>query len=170
MKIRSMIALVLACVAMFSFSVPAYAAEENCATTIQQPQGIVEEISTSCTDFTTTPQQSRGTSAPSSEWDLSSHDYTLQFDMSVAIFTNVNFKNHGGEFHVSINCSSDVDQTMYVQLYEKGSSKVAAEVIIDTDGAWNIRWYNLNTSKSYYLRFVKIDDGVSVYGLGTVYI
>lgn len=59
---------------------------------------------------------------------------------------------------------------MYVQLYEKGSSKVATEVIIDTDGAWNIHFYNLDTSKAYYLRFVKIDDGVSVYGYGTVHL
>lgn len=114
--------------------------------------------------------QSRGTSAPSTDWDLGSHDYTIQFITSVAIFSNVNFKNHNGEFYINLTCTSDVDQAMYVQLYEEGSSKVAAEVTIDTDGAWKVHFYNLNTSKAYYLRFIKIDDGVSVYGHGTVHL
>lgn len=114
--------------------------------------------------------QPRGTSAPSTDWDLGSHDYTIQFITSVAIFSNVNFKNHNGEFYINLTCKSDVDQAMYVQLYEEGSSKVAAEVTIDTHGVWNVHFYNLNTSKAYYLRFVKIDDGVSVYGHGTVHL
>ena len=170
MRMKTMISLVLAVVSILSLSLPAYALEES-NLSFSNSQEEMEAINTNSIGFTGVPtQQSRGTSAPSSEWDLSAHDYTLQFDMTVAVFTNVNFKNHNGEFHINITCTSEKDQVMYVQLYQKGSNTVAAEIAIDTDGVWNLRCYNLDTSKSYYLRFVKIDDGVSVYGLGTVYI
>lgn len=167
---RRLAPAVVAIAMILSLTTPAFAAQRGAKDYAFAPSGVAREKVAELSDSNMTDIQPRGTSAPSTNWDLSSHNYTIQFTTSVAIFSNVNFSKHNGEFYIDIDCTSDEDQTMYVQLYEKGSSKVATEVIIDTDGAWNIHFYNLDTSKAYYLRFVKIDDGVSVYGYGTVHL
>lgn len=167
---RHLVPALVAITMVLSQTAPAFAAQTNTTDYHRGPAGVAYESTTDSAARNTSNIQTRGTSAPEDDWDLSSHDYTIQFTTSVAIYSNVNFTNHDGEFYIDIDMESDEDQTMYVQLYEKGSSKVAAEVIIDTDGGWDVHFYNLDTSKAYYLRFVKIDDGVSVYGYGTVHL
>lgn len=111
-----------------------------------------------------------GTEVPTTSWDLGANDYTIQFVFDSAIYSNVNFSNHGGEFYLDITTTSTVDQALTVELIEKGKTTPATSALIDTNGSWNVRFYNLNTSKEYYLKFIKIHDGVDVTGLGTVHV
>lgn len=112
----------------------------------------------------------QGTTAPTTSWDLSANDYVIQFVFDSAIYSNVNFSNHGGEFYLDITTSSSKDQPLTVELIEKGKTTPATSALIDTDGSWSVRFYNLDTSKQYYLKFIKIHDGIDVTGRGTVYI
>lgn len=170
MSIRRFMLVLVAIAVMLSLMTPAFATQIDTESYQMAPSATAWEQEVDIPIIGKSDIQPRGTYAPTTSWDLSSHDYTIQFVTSNTVFSNVNFEKHNGDFYLDINCTSDKDQTMYVLLYEKGSTMSVTESKIDTDGGWNIHFYNLDTSKEYFLRFVKIDDGVSVYGYGTVHL
>lgn len=133
---------------------------ENCYD-FDDPDDYIEE----------TNELARGTKPPTSSWDLGSNDYSVQFVMNSAIFTNVLFKNHSGEIYLNITNTSSEDTALICELYAEGKDPKnddmpATSATIDTNGSWNVKFYNLNTETSYYVRFVKVHDEVDVTGKG----
>lgn len=119
-----------------------------------------------------TNELARGTKPPTSFWDLGRNDYSVQFVMNSAIFTNVLFKNHSGEIYLNITNTSSEATALICELYEEGKNPKnddmpATSATIDTNGSWNVKFYNLDTETSYYVRFVKVHDEVDVTGKGT---
>lgn len=119
-----------------------------------------------------TSELARGTKPPTSSWDLGSNDYSVQFVMDSAIFTNVLFENHSGEIYLNITNTCSEDTALICELYAEGKNPKngdmpATSATIDTNGSWNVKFYNLNTETSYYVRFVKVHDEVDVTGKGT---
>lgn len=118
-----------------------------------------------------TNELTRGTKPPTSSWDLGSNDYSVQFVMNSAIFTNVLFENHSGEIYLNITNTSSEDTALICELYAEGKDPKNGDMpttsaTIDTNGSWNVKFCNLNTETSYYVRFVKVHDEVDVTGKG----
>ncbi len=99
-----------------------------------------------------------GTESPSTSCDLSANNYNIQFVYDSAFYSGVNFSNHGSDIYLDITYSSTDstdDQPFIVELIEKGGSTPATSALIDSNGTWSVRFYNLDTSKEYYLKFIK---------------
>ncbi len=111
---------------------------------------IVEEI------------QPFGISEPSADWDLNLNPYQSTFSFDTQIYSNYNFKNHGGTMKVDVSATFSEDIPDYLQdeyYYDVelwstglfGGKETYSRLEFGT--AWEVIFSNLSSGKKYFLVF-----------------
>lgn len=152
---------------MTTLTTPIYANDFTGSEIIKEEMIVVDTNETEVNNLTSSL---RGTKLPStsSTWDIYLQKYVANLNFDTALYTNYNFQSHGGEIKVTANLSSTNPKKIKMELYEAGKSTCLTTLELNASGTTNGRFYNLDTTKNYYFKFVS-PDAYKVTGEVTLY-